>query len=109
MDHVIITRALTLAESAQWTDARSLLQSQESGIEWSDDAPPSALLAQDGLLISACLACNEARMFPGDKTFARRAILLIREILGDPQAEGERAALEHNEAAIAMTELGEDL
>lgn len=110
MDRATLTQALIHAQAGQWAEAKAILKSLESGIEWSDDAPPSALLAQDGLLVSAGLACTEARVMPaGDAYWPKRAVLLIQELLGDDKAAETRATLEANEAQIAATEMGMDL
>lgn len=108
MDLATLTRALEHAKSGQWIEARVLLKSMESGTEWSDDAPPSALLLQDGLLVSASLACTEARLMPASDGayWTQRAILLIEELLGDNNAADARATLEANGASVARLELG---
>jgi hypothetical protein len=64
------------------------------------------LLQQDCLLVTAALACTEARLFPNDSHFTDRALLLIRELLGDDKAEVERIVKEANQATIARLELG---
>lgn len=106
MDSRIIKKAFDHAQANQWDTARELLKSQESGIAWSEDAPNSAMLQQDGLLVSAALACTEARLFPEDRHFSERAMLLIQELMGDESAEGDRIAKENNQATIARLELG---
>jgi hypothetical protein len=103
---VAIKKARDLMENKRWQEASVLLKEQMSGIDFNDDAPPSDTLTLDGLLISASLACQQARLFKNDKFWEDRAFLLIDELTGDEKAQSKRIAKEENKATIARLELG---
>lgn len=97
--------ALECAKKGDWEGAVEALRGRLSGIDWSDDAPPSAALDSDNEVLRAINHCHEARLMGKmEPVFIRFALLAIEAL--DTGNSDEYDTLTGVHGAIAETELG---
>lgn len=100
---------IAAAERKEYKMVKEALKGMLSGIDWSDDAPPSATLERDfqvGAAISECTAAGW-KLKPQDHDYHHRLLLLrLRALGGDAKAETERDHFVAAHGITAAAELG---